>query len=99
MKSEKEVQSEIIDYVKKHGGYVTKVIKGNTAGIPDLIIGMEGLFIGCEVKAERYINAPEDAMSPWQHKHKRMIQEAGSLFVCCATLLQFEDFLSEYVYL
>ena len=99
MKSEKVVQGEIIKHVKKQGGYVTKIIKANTSGVPDLIIAIDGVFIGCEVKAEKFINDPEDAMSPWQHKHKDMIQASGSLFVCCATLLQFEDFLHDNVYL
>ena len=99
MQSEKQVQTDIIKYVKKHNGYVIKVIKGNSDGISDLIIGLDGLFIGCEVKAERFINNPEKAMSAWQHKHKDMIRAAGSLFVCCASLSQFEDFLADNVYL
>ncbi len=97
--TEKEVQTNIIKYVKKHNGYVIKVIKGNSDGIPDLIIGLDGLFIGCEVKAGRFINNPEKEMSPWQHKHKNMIGASGALFVCCASLAQFEDFLCDNVYL
>jgi hypothetical protein len=99
MKPEKVVQKEIMDYVKANGGYVIKIIKGNTTGIPDLIIAMDGLFIGCEVKAERFLNDPEAQMSLWQHKHKNMIKESGALFICCATLLQFEDFINNYVVL
>jgi len=99
MQSEKQVQTDIIKYVKAQGGYVIKVIKGNSDGISDLIIGFDGLFIACEVKAERYIDNPEKAMSAWQHKHKDMVRASGSLFVCCASLAQFEDFLADNVYL
>ena len=99
MQSEKQVQTDIIKYVKRHNGYVIKIIKGNSDGIPDLIIGLDGMLIGCEVKAGRFINNPESAMSAWQHKHKDMLRAAGSLFVCCASLLQFEDFLADNVYL
>jgi len=99
MKSEKIVQGEIIKYVKKKGGYVTKVVKANTSGVPDLIIAMEGTFIGCEVKAESFINNPEKAMSAWQHKHKDMIRASGSLFICCASLDQFKGFLEDKLYL
>ena len=95
MKSEKEVQTDIIKYVQKHGGYVTKVIRGNTSGIPDLLICLNGIFIGCEVKAERFENNPEKQMSPWQHKHKDMIRASKGYFVCVGSLGAFKDYLED----
>ena len=95
MKSEKEVQTEIIKYVHSNGGYVVKVLRGNSSGIPDLLIAINGIFVGCEVKAERFENNPEKQMSAWQHKHKNMILASASYFVCAASLEQFKDYLED----
>ncbi len=95
MKSEREVQTDIIKYIQKSGGYVTKIRAGNTSGIPDLLICINGIFIGCEVKAERFHKCPEMQMSPWQRKHKQMITDAKGLFICASTLGQFIDYLED----
>ena len=94
-KSEKDVQTDIIKAVKASNGYVIKVMRGNTSGIPDLIISLDGVFVGCEVKAERYVKNPENQMSAWQHKHKQQIQDSNSLFCCVASLEQFKAFLGD----
>jgi hypothetical protein len=95
LKPEKEVQTDIIKAVRAANGYVIKVLRGNSNGIPDLIICLDGVFIGCEVKAEKHRNNPENQMSAWQHKHKKMIQDANGLFICAASLEQFRDFLED----
>ncbi len=95
MKSEKEVQKEIIKYVKANGGWIIKVLRANENGCPDLLIAINGIFVGCEVKAERFENNPEKQMSPWQHKHKNMILASASYFVCAASLEQFKDYLED----
>ena len=95
MKSEKEVQTEIIKAVKASNGYVVKIMRANTNGCPDLIISLDGVFVGCEVKAERYHANPEKQMSAWQHKHKQQIQDSNSLFCCVASLEQFKTYLSD----
>jgi hypothetical protein len=95
VQSEKDVQTDIIKAVKAANGYVTKVMRANTSGVPDLIIALDGVFVGCEVKAGRHIKDPEKQMSPWQHKHKKMIQESNSLFCCVASLEQFKDYLAD----
>ena len=95
MKSEKEVQTEIVKYVKRHDGYAIKVMKANENGCPDLLICIDGFFIGCEVKAERFENNPEKQMSPWQHKHKNMIRASKGCFVCVGSLGAFKDYLED----
>lgn len=95
-KPEKQVQSEIIKWIKHHGGYVIKVIKGNENGIPDLIACFSGRFVGIEVKAERYRDNPEKEMSPWQRKHSEKIKEAGGISMCVASLDDFIDAIGYY---
>ncbi len=96
MQSEKEVQTDIIKFVQKRGGYIVKIIKGNSSGISDLIACIDnGIFIGIEVKAERFYKDPEKQMSAWQHKHKKMVTDANGLFVCVATLGQLIDYLED----
>ena len=52
MKSEKKVQTEILDWIKSIEGYTIKTIVSNRKGIPDIICCFEGRFIAIEVKAE-----------------------------------------------
>ena len=94
-KPERDVQKDIIKYVRKSGGYVANIHRATPNGTPDLIISLDGVFVGCEVKAERYHNNPEKQMSAWQHKHKQQIQDSNSLFCCVASLEQFKTYLSD----
>ena len=95
MKTESTVQTEIIKYVRREGGYVIKVIRGNDDGIHDLIICLDGRFISCEVKREEFAPNPNKAMSPRQVKHMGMVKAARGLSVCVASLEQFIDFLHD----
>lgn len=103
-KAEKTVQKEIIDCIKNNNGYVVKVVKGNDDGINDLIaclpVDNKGLFISCEVKAERYCRDPLKQASARQKKHMQMVVEAKGISMCVASLEQFKEVLSEhYIYL
>jgi len=95
MKSEKEVQTEILKYVTSKGGYVVKVMRASSNGVADLLICIRGIFVACEVKAEKYYKNPEKQMSAWQHKHADMVRASNGLFVCPASLEQFKDFLED----
>lgn len=96
MKPESKVQTEIKNYIKSLGGYCIKVIKGNESGIPDLIACIDGLFIGIEVKAERFEKNPLKEASEWQKKHLRMITDANGISMCVASLQQFIDTYEEW---
>ena len=99
-KPEKQVQSEIMKYVRSHGGYCIKVIKGNENGITDLIACIEGLFISVEVKAEKYESDPWKQASAWQKLQISRVQEAKGIGMVVASLGQFKEALSDhYVYL
>ena len=99
-KPERQVQSEIMKYVRSHGGYCIKVIKGNENGISDLLICIEGSFIACEVKAEKFEADPWKQASSWQKLQLSRVQTAGGVGIVVATLEQFKEALSDhYVYL
>lgn len=95
-KPEREVQTEIIKYIKANGGYVIKVIKGNSDGIHDLIACIDGYFVSIEVKAEQYIKDPFKQASPWQKKHYLMVREAKGISMVVASLEQFKATLDPY---
>lgn len=90
MKPEKEVQTEIKDFVKEIGGYVIKVIKANETGVHDLLICIEGKFISCEVKAERFEGNPLKQASSWQKRHLSLVLEAKGIAMVVSTLEQFK---------
>lgn len=48
--NEQQIQSKIIKAIEARGGYVVKVVSASRAGIPDLLVCFDGLFIGLEVK-------------------------------------------------
>jgi len=96
MKPEKQVQSEIMKYVRSHGGYCIKVIKANENGVSDLLMGIEGLFISCEVKAEKYENDPWKHASSWQKLQIKRVQDASCIGMVVASLEQFKEALSEH---
>ena len=95
MKSEKEVQTEILKWVQSVGGYVIKVMKANTNGVPDLVICINGFFVGCEVKAERYSKDPSKQMSAWQQRHGKLIRASKGAFICCSTLEALKEYLED----
>ena len=88
MKSEARVQSEIIKYIKSHGGWVIKTIRVNENGCPDLLACIDGQFYGIEVKAEKFSNDPYKQASPYQKKQLESIEKAGGISICAATLEQ-----------
>lgn len=53
MKLESKIQSEIINYFKKKGYIVVKLILTNTNGIPDLMVLKNGITFFIEVKNEK----------------------------------------------
>ena len=95
-KPEKEVQRDIIKYVRSRGGWVIKVMVANERGCPDLLICLEGMFIGCETKAGRFIPNPIKQASAWQKRHLEAIKEAKGIAMCVASLEQFKLTISDY---
>lgn len=52
---ESDIQKKIIDYLHSLGAYTVKVIQANKNGVPDILVSLNGKFIGLEVKTEKGI--------------------------------------------
>lgn len=64
---ENNIQSKIIEYLKSIGGYVVKVHQASRNGVPDIIVCLNGRFIGIEVKDNKKHLEP-DALQKWNIK-------------------------------
>lgn len=51
-KSEAQIQKEIMDYLEGKGYYVTKIVRANRVGVPDLAVCKNGSYVAIEIKAE-----------------------------------------------
>ena len=96
-KPEKQVQSEIMKYVRSYGWYCVKIIKGNENGISDLLMCIAGKFISVEVKAEKFVNDPWKQASAWQKVQLARVQQAGGQATVVASLEQFKLEFSDWV--
>ena len=89
-KPEKQVQSEIMKYIRSYGWYCIKVMKANENGVSDLLACVAGKFISIEVKAEKYVNDPWKQASSWQKLQLARVQQAGGQATVVASLEQFK---------
>ena len=96
-KPEKQVQSDIIKYVRSYGHYCIKVMKANENGVSDLIACIDGAFVAIEVKAEKFVNDPWKQASQWQKLQLSRVQAAGGVGVVVASLEQFQEELGHIV--
>ena len=97
MKAESKVQSEITKYVRSYGWYCIKVMKANENGVSDLLMCVDGYFISCEVKAEKYVSDPWKHASPWQKLQLKRVQDASGQVCVVASLEQFKELFSEMI--
>lgn len=68
---ESQLQAKVIKYLKSKGAYVVKVIAANRAGIPDLLVCLNGQFIGIEIKRDQ-----KKQLSPLQKVNMEQIIRA-----------------------
>lgn len=68
---EKDLQLRIIQYLKSLGAFVCKVSVASRNGVPDLLVCLQGKFVGIEVKAGRA------KVSAMQELNLRRIRRAG----------------------
>ena len=72
--SESKTQSQILQWLEKHGFYCVKTIVSNKKGVPDILAcSPKGRFIGIEVKYGN--NKP----SKLQEYHMMRINQTGGL--------------------
>ena len=70
---ESTIQNKIRLWLEKQGYYVVKVIVANKKGVPDLIVCVNGKFVGLEVKT------PKGTPSELQSYNLGKINECGGL--------------------
>lgn len=68
---ESQLQSKIIERLKKHGWYVVKLIQTNTNGMPDLMCIRKGNVIFLEVKIEG------EELKPLQEHRIKQLNQMG----------------------
>ena len=71
--TEQDVQSAISKYLTKLGAYVVITIVTSRSGTPDLILSLNGKFIGIEVKL------PGEKPRPLQEAHLHLINQSGGI--------------------
>ena len=70
---EKQVQTEIIKYLKSKNYYVIKVVVANESGVPDILFSKDGKFCAVEVKA----TGKKRNVTELQKIHLEMINASG----------------------
>ena len=54
--NEQYIQRKIIKWLESEGYYVVKIISANKAGVPDLLVCVDGKFVAIEVKTPKTKN-------------------------------------------
>ena len=73
MKTEQRIQTEIIKYLQSEGAYTVKTMVANSMGVPDILVCLDGRFIGIEVKKE------DGVVSKMQEHHIKSIKASGGI--------------------
>lgn len=94
LKPEKEVQTEILDYLKSIGAYSIKVITGNRKGISDITCCVNGRYVAIEVKAE---NKDFRDVTKLQRLELSRVNDAGGLGFYTNNLQYVEKILNFYI--
>lgn len=86
---EKDLQSQIIQYLRSNGAYVCKVNIASKNGVPDLLVCWFGRFVGIEVKVGR--NKP----TALQEINLRRINQAGGWSLVARSLEDVKNFVQQ----
>jgi len=89
---EKEIESEIKQFIKRNGGLCYKIHGGDLYqenGIPDLLCCWKGLFFGIEVKD------PQGKPSVIQLAQGARIKKAGGHFLIAKSVQDVKDYLEK----
>ena len=71
MKTEQRIQTEIIKFLESQGAYCVKTMVTNSMGVPDVLVSLDGRFIGVEVKTDKGV------VSKMQEYHINKIKVSG----------------------
>lgn len=69
--NEAQIQSKIIKYLNGIGAYSVKTVATNRKGCPDVLVCLNGKFVGLEIKTDKGI------ISPLQKHNLELIEKSG----------------------
>ncbi len=93
-KTEKEVQTEILNYLKSIGAYSIKVVVANRKGVSDITCCVMGRYVAIEVKAE---NKDFRDVTKLQRLELSRCNDAGGLGFYANNLKYVEKILNYYI--
>ena len=88
--TEQAIQTKIVKFLQGIGAYVVKVVVGNRAGIPDLLVCYQGEFIGIEVKKPETLSR----VTPLQKHNIALITKAGGKAFVASSVEDVKNFLN-----
>ena len=89
--TEQTIQKKIIKWLEGEGYYVVKVVSANKSGVPDLLVCVDGIFVGIEVKKPETKNN----VSKLQKYHLDLIQKSGGKSTVAWDLDMVKAFIKE----
>jgi len=89
MQSEQAIQTKIIKYLESLGAYTVKTVILNRAGVPDLLVCLNGLFIAIEVKKRG------NTTSALQKHHLNRIRRANGISIVAFSVEDVKQVLAE----
>jgi len=87
--TEQAIQKKIINYLEKNGAYVVKVISASKIGVPDLLVCINGTFVGIEVKKPTTLNT----VSSLQRYNLKKIRECGGISFVASSIDDVKDLI------
>ena len=91
LKTEAQIQKEILDYLKFLGAWTVKVVTANKSGVPDILACLGGKFVAIEVKR------PGEKARPLQLAQIRRIRSAGGTSFETDNVEEAKRILNEYL--
>ena len=88
---ESTIQTQLIAYLRAKGYYVVKTVMASRAGVPDILVCIEGRFVGIEVKLEK--NPP----TRLQKYNFDLIEKAGGTAWVIHSITELKLHLAEYL--
>jgi len=89
MQSEQAIQTKIIKYLDSLGAYTVKTVILNRAGVPDLLVCLNGSFIAIEVKKRG------NTTSALQKNHLKRIKRANGISIVAYSVEDVKQALAE----
>ena len=88
---ESDIQKQISDWLKAEGHWAVKTITTNRNGTPDILVCVDGQFVGIEVKT------PQGRVSPIQTYQIKQIQKSDGHAFVARSLAEVKDYFDKYL--